>query len=211
MMLNRIFLISTAILLFSAAALAGGFQGGHWVDLTHDFSAETISHPRGQPFVHTPSVVGMTRGGFYMATYNYSGSEHAGTHLDAPVHFHEGGKSIDLVPLDRLMGDVFVIDVKEQVSADPLYLVTVKDVKAWEQAHGTIPAGAIVMFNTGMANVWPDKIKYTGTDKRGNEGVAELKTPPYTPRQPVSWQRNGISRWSAWIRPASTMPGNLTA
>ena len=31
------------------------------------------------------------------------------------------------------------------------------------------------MFNTGLGNVWPDAIKYTGTNKKGNEGVAELQ------------------------------------
>ena len=163
--------------LLPACALAQDFSDGRWVDLTHEFSDETISHPRGQPFVHTPSVVGMTRGGFYMATYNYSGSEHVGTHLDAPVHFHEGGQSIEALSLRRLMGDVVVIDVKEQVAADRQYLVAVDDILDWEAEHGSIPDDSIVLFNTGLANVWPDKIKYTGTDKRGNEGVAELRTP----------------------------------
>ena len=150
---------------------------GHWVDLTHEFSEDTISHPRGQPFVHTPSVVGMTRGGFYMATYNYSGSEHVGTHLDAPAHFHEGGKSIEQLPLEQIIGEAIVVDVKGKVAADQEYLVTVDDILAWEKANGMVPDNSIVLFNTGLANVWPDKIKYSGTDKKGNEGAAELKNP----------------------------------
>jgi kynurenine formamidase len=177
MRVNNFVRLAFAILLFPAGALAQDFGEGRWVDLTHDFSDETISHPRGQPFVHTPSVVGMTPGGFYMATYNYSGSEHVGTHLDAPVHFHEGGKSIEQLSLQRFMGDVVVIDVRNQVAADKEYLVTVDDVLQWEATHGKIPDDSIVLFNMGLARAWPDKIKYTGTDKRGNEGVAELKNP----------------------------------
>jgi kynurenine formamidase len=157
--------------------MAAEFGDGHWVDLTHELSEDNVAHPRSQPFVHTPGVVGMTRGGFYMATYNYSGSEHVGTHLDAPVHFHEGGKSIEQIPIERLMGDVIVIDVKLQVADDMEYLVTVDDFLAWEQDNGEIPSDSIVLINTGLANVWPDAKKYIGTDKKGNEGVAELKNP----------------------------------
>ena len=119
----------------------------------------------------------MTRGGFYMATYNYSGSEHVGTHLDAPAHFHEGGKSIEQIPVEKIIGEAIVVDVKDKVSADPEYLVTVDDILAWEKANGAVPDDCIILFNTGLAKVWPDKIKYTGTDKNGNEGVAELKNP----------------------------------
>ncbi len=166
-----------AALLLPVSSLSLDFDGGHWVDLTHEFSEDTISHPRGQPFVHTPSVVGITRGGFYMATYNYSGSEHVGTHLDAPAHFHEGGKSIEQIPVEQIMGEAIVVDVKDKVAADREYLVTIDDILAWEKANGTVPDNSIILFNTGLANVWPDKIKYSGTDKHGNEGAAELKNP----------------------------------
>ena len=164
-------------LLLPMATFSGDFDHGRWVDLTHEFSEDTISHPRGQPFVHTPSVVGMTRGGFYMATYNYSGSEHVGTHLDAPAHFREGGRSIEQLPIEQIIGEAIVVDVKHKVAADQEYLVTVDDILAWEKTNGAIPDNCIILFNTGLANVWPDKIKYTGTDKRGNEGAAELKNP----------------------------------
>jgi kynurenine formamidase len=158
-------------LLWTSSATAVEFGEGVWVDLSHEFSEDMAGHPRSQPFVHTPGVVGMTRGGFYMATYNYSGSEHVGTHMDAPVHFHEGGKSIDQVSIDRLMGEVIVVNVQAQVADDPNYLVSVDDVLNWEQANGPMPDDCIVMFNTGLANVWPDPLKYVGTDKTGNEGV----------------------------------------
>jgi kynurenine formamidase len=37
---------------------------------------------------------------------------------------------------------------------NPDYEVTVQDVAAWEQAHGTIPAGAVVMAYTGWDERW---------------------------------------------------------
>jgi kynurenine formamidase len=164
-------------LLWAAPAPAVDFGSGSWVDLTHDFAEDAVSFPRGQAFEHTPGFVGETRGGFFMSTYNYSSSEHVGTHLDAPVHFHKGGKSIEEIPIEQLMGEVIVINVKDAVAADRNYLVSVEDLLDWEKANGPIPDDCIVMFNTGLANVWPDKIKYIGTDKRGNEGVAEMKNP----------------------------------
>ena len=35
---------------------------------------------------------------------------HTGTHIDAPLHFIKGGNSIEQIPLDKLMGDVTIID-----------------------------------------------------------------------------------------------------
>ncbi len=176
-LIHRITLTATLGLMLTGTAPAMDFGAGHWVDLTHEFSDHMPSHPRSQEFVHTPGMVGMTRGGFFMSTYNYSGSEHVGTHVDAPVHFHESGKSVDQVPFQQLMGDVIVVDIKRQVEGDMNYLASVDDLLLWEKDHGRIPDNSIVMFNTGLANVWPDSIKYSGTDKRGNEGLAELKNP----------------------------------
>ena len=36
---------------------------------------------------------------------------HLGTHLDAPLHFIEGGKSIENLELEKLLGDVFVLEI----------------------------------------------------------------------------------------------------
>jgi len=35
---------------------------------------------------------------------------HAGTHIDSPLHFVENGSSIDKIPLDKLMGEVAIVD-----------------------------------------------------------------------------------------------------
>ncbi len=35
---------------------------------------------------------------------------HFGTHLDAPLHFIEGGKSVSEISLDKLIGDVYVLE-----------------------------------------------------------------------------------------------------
>lgn len=38
-------------------------------------------------------------------------SDHGGTHLDAPFHFFEDGKTIDQVPLESTFGEAVLIDV----------------------------------------------------------------------------------------------------
>jgi arylformamidase len=42
-----------------------------------------------------------------------SGSVHTGTHMDAPVHFINGGESIDSIPLDACIGPARVIRIQD--------------------------------------------------------------------------------------------------
>jgi arylformamidase len=41
---------------------------------------------------------------------------HTGTHIDAPLHFFKGGKSIDDMPLDAFIGPARVIEIKDTTS-----------------------------------------------------------------------------------------------
>lgn len=43
-------------------------------------------------------------------------SVHTGTHIDAPRHFIEQGKTIDKIPLIRLVGDTLVVKVDDKVN-----------------------------------------------------------------------------------------------
>src|SRR5688572_22751550 len=47
---------------------------------------------------------------------------HTGTHMDAPLHFIEGAKSIDTLPLDLLIGPALVIEVDAQRLIEPKHL-----------------------------------------------------------------------------------------
>lgn len=65
-------------------------------------------------------------------------TSHVGTHIDAPRHFLERGASVDEIPLDRLVGEAVVIDLKgkganSSVSAEEIEAVGV------EILPGTIP------------------------------------------------------------------------
>lgn len=154
---------------------------GSWVDLSHDFSSETIYWPTAKPFSLEVVSAQRTPAGFYYAANNIAAAEHGGTHLDSPVHFAEGRWTTDQIPLERLMGPAVVIDVSQKAGADADYRISPEDLVAWEQAQGRIPEGAIVLFRTGWGSRWPDRARYLGTTKTGAAAVPELHFPGIHP------------------------------
>ncbi len=150
---------------------------GRWVDLTHDFSAETIYWPTAKPFALEVVSAQRTPAGYYYAANNFSAAEHGGTHLDAPVHFAEGKWTTDQIPLDRLVGDAVVVDVESGTDSSADYQVDLNALDEWERKHGAIPAGAIVLFRTGWSRRWPDRARYLGTSRTGSGAVPELHFP----------------------------------
>ena len=152
-------------------------SSGSWVDLSHDFSSETIYWPTAKRFTLEVVSAQQTPAGYYYAANNFSTSEHGGTHLDAPIHFAEGKHTADQVPLDRLVGPAVVVDVVARADADADYRLDVPALKEWERRNGRIPGGTIVLLRTGWSSRWPDKARYLGTTKTGPAGVAELHFP----------------------------------
>lgn len=152
------------------------------VDLTHDFSDETIYWVTAEEF-HLDSVYkGETDKGYFYSANNFSAAEHGGTHLDAPIHFSKTGQSVDEIPLENLFGSAIKIDVAANALDNPDYLVSVDDFLNWEKKEKTqLPNGSIVLLQTGYSQYYPDKIKYLGTDKRGIEAVQDLHFPGLSP------------------------------
>lgn len=154
---------------------------GQWIDLSHDFSEDTIYWVTAEPFKRTTVAEAKTDKGFYYSAYNFSGAEHGGTHLDAPVHFAEGKKTVDQIELNQLIGPGVKIDVSAKAAADRDYQITVDDIKAWESANSEIPEWNIILFQTGFASRWPDKKSYLGTDQKGLDAVKDLHFPGLHP------------------------------
>ena len=152
-------------------------SAGTWVDLSHDFSKETIYWPTARPFSLEVVSAERTPAGFYYAANDFATSEHGGTHLDAPIHFAEGRHTTDQVPLDRLIGPAVVVDVSGQADADADYRLDVAALEEWEGTHGRNPDASIVLVRTGWSSRWPDRARYLGTAKSGAAGVAELHFP----------------------------------
>jgi kynurenine formamidase len=143
--------------------------------LTYPFSPETHHWPTAKPFHFEKVAEGRTPGGFWYSSYNYGGSEHVGTHMDAPFHFAEGKWTTEQVPLSRLIGPGVVIDVRQQTAKNADYTLQVNDIRTWENINGRIPQGSIVLIRSGWGKYWGDGKRYFGSDEPGN--VTDLHFP----------------------------------
>ena len=148
------------------------------VDLTHPFNAKTLYWPTATTgFELERLAFGKTPGGYFYSSNAFASPEHGGTHIDAPIHFHERGISVDRIPLDQLVAPAVVIDVSSKAAKDADYRLTKADVEAWEARHGAVPRGSIVVLRTGWGARWPDARAYFGDDTRGD--ASKLHFPSY--------------------------------
>ncbi|MCP9446669.1 MAG: cyclase family protein [Nitrospira sp.] len=152
-----------------------------FVDLTHAFGSDTIVWPTEQEFRLIVQHAEQSEGGYYYASNRIEMPEHGGTHIDAPVHFSRGGRTVDQIPLDGLIGRAVRVDVKSRCGEDRDYRVTVQDLERWEAEHGRIPDRAIVLLETGYGRYWPSRERYLGTGQRGSDGVQALRFPGLHP------------------------------
>lgn len=139
------------------------------IDLTHTFDARTIYWPTAPSnFQRETLFAGKTPVGFFYSAGRFAAPEHGGTHLDAPIHFFEGGASADAVPLSRLSGPAVVVDISDRARRDADTLLTAKDLTSFAQRHGRLEPGTIVLVRTGWADRWPDRKAYLGDDTPGD-------------------------------------------
>jgi kynurenine formamidase len=75
-----------------------------------------------------------------------------GTHIDAPAHCIEGGKTIESITLSKLITDCVVIRPNCEVNES--YMVMPEDIEEFEKQNGNIEAGAFVIFHTGWDRYW---------------------------------------------------------
>src|SRR5262245_15463262 len=165
-----------------AAAPAGrpliDLGGARLVDLRPPFDQKPVYWPNPPPnFQLNRLSFGKTEAGYFYAANSFCTPEHGGTHIDAPIHFSEHGRTLDQIPVGQLIAPAVVIDVRGKTEANPDYRLTMADVQAWEAKHGAIPQGAIVLLRTGWGQRWPDRKRYLGDDKPGD--ASNLHFPSY--------------------------------
>ena len=142
--------------------------GAELVDLTWPFDEHTLYWPTSpSAFELKQLAYGRTPGGYFYSSNAICTPEHGGTHLDAPIHFAEGKRTADQIPLRQLIAPAVVIDVSDKTAANADYRLTADDVRAWESRHGAIEAGTIVLLRTGWGKRWPDRKAYFGDDRPG--------------------------------------------
>lgn len=167
--------ISAALLLLFTVACASTGTRPHVdlanaevVDLTYTFDEKTLYWPNSPSAFELKQLsYGPTPGGYFYSSYAYSAPEHGGTHLDAPIHFSQHGRTADEIPVRQLIAPAAVIDVSTKAAANADYRLTAEDVRAWEAQHGTIAAGTIVLLHTGWGSRYGDRQLYFGDDTPG--------------------------------------------
>ena len=202
-------IVLVSMLIGCAQKSSNEFPKGQWIDLSHDFSDETIYWVNAESFKRTTVAEGVTPGGYYYSAYNYSAAEHGGTHMDSPVHFAQGKKTVDQVGLEQLIAPAVKIDVSSKAANDRDYLITVDDIKNWEAANGSMPEWCIVLFQTGFGSKWPDKKSYLGTDQKGDAAVKDLHFPGLHP-DAAKWLIENRTIYAVGIDTASIDNGQST-
>jgi kynurenine formamidase len=156
-------IIGLPLLISLIGCSPGVMPKGQLVDMTYPFDEQTLYWPHNKPFEWEKTSWGPSHGGYWYASATFSASEHGGTHLDAPIHFAEGGLSVDQIPPSKLMGEAIVLDIRKKVASNPDYTLQLPDIADWESQHGPIPQKSIVLLLTGWGRYWPDPANYFGS------------------------------------------------
>lgn len=82
--------------------------------------------------------------------------EHSGTHWGAPAHFNADQATADKLPASSFVFPAAVIDIRDNVAANPDYALTLDDVLSYEKVNGKIPDHAMVVAFTGWEKRWDD-------------------------------------------------------
>jgi len=93
-------------------------------------------------------------------------SVHTGTHIDAPKHFIDNGNTIGQIPLDKLVGEVLVMQIDHSVNV--ITDLVLQSHPAFDQLKSTRK----VLFRTRNSALWrtsPNDFRtdYVGIDKSG--------------------------------------------
>lgn len=154
--------LALALLLF-AQRKPDGVPAGNFsnvVDLTHAVGfapANLLEHAPARPaaLVQKESL------------RRVSASSSTNTRIDAPAHLLRGMWTVDQIPPERLIAPLAVLDVTEQVRRNPDYEVSVEDIARWEEIHGDIAPGSVILARTGWSARWVSPRDYRNADKKG--------------------------------------------
>ncbi|KAJ3500413.1 hypothetical protein NLJ89_g9809 [Agrocybe chaxingu] len=115
-----------------------------FIDLSHNLSPSTQIYPGDPSFSSTPHAMHGKDG---YAVQRLSFGTHTGTHIDAPYHFLADGKTIEDVPLHKVVGGLVLIDLADGNLRERQKI-------RWEHIAPHIEGiqtGSIVLINTGWS------------------------------------------------------------
>lgn len=118
------------------------FSFTEMVDLTAPLGADTCTYPTDPAFIKTWHVT-FAEVGACCSRFDFG--PHAGTHVDSPLHFIEGGADVASMPLETFFGPAIVIEALKR----PGELIVPEDFEGAD-----IRAGDIALIRTG----WDERI-----------------------------------------------------
>jgi kynurenine formamidase len=135
-----------------------------------------------------------------MRCHQWSVASQYGTHTDAPIHFHADGRDLSEITEKELMMPLVVIDKSKECAENPDFILTIDDIKAWEEEYGRIPEGAFVAFRSD----WYKKADLENKDENGQ---------PHYPGwdvEAIKWLVEERNIASIGHEPADTDPATVT-
>lgn len=121
--------------------MASDIAGG-WIDVSVPLHTG-MAHWPDNPAVSIERMLSMERGDAANVSKLSMGA-HTGTHMDAPIHFVEGGEGIDMLPLDATIGAARVISIDDAIAITQAEL----------EPHN-LQQGERILFKTRNSNrVW---------------------------------------------------------
>lgn len=122
------------------------------VDLSHEIHSGMPVGLGSRPVEVTRVVTSNELDPLSVRAFHLSMGEHVGTHIDAPFHFCEHGKTVDELVLEKLfMIDAVLLDVSDRRKEA---LIALSDVLAAERYVGGVRKGDAVVISTGCYRDW---------------------------------------------------------
>lgn len=138
------------------------------IDLTQPLGPGTVLWPGSRPFT-TETIVDHDTHGAYARDLRLP--EHAGTHVDAPVHFARDGATTEELTLATLVRPAVRLDVRDLVGDNRSFALAEADIAEIERRDGEIPAGSAVLVHTGWDRFLGDTEQYRGDAQPAFPGV----------------------------------------
>ena len=131
-----------------------------WIDITMPLHKNMPIWPGDTPFKYNLDA-SLTNDGANVGSIQMS--LHAGTHVDAPYHYDDFGKSIDVLPLELFMGGVKILDVigVEEITLQHVEQLELKNVA--RVFFKTKMSYDLYHFQPAFTVVSPETIEYLAT------------------------------------------------
>jgi len=159
---------SCAVVLLTAGSSRDSLSLTHMVDLTHTLSGRFPIVPVPGltfPFDQKP-IASLEKNGVFAEEWHMIA--HNGTHMDAPIHYIEGGRAMDGYDVRELIVPAVVIDIHERAARDRDTQLRVEDIKNWESRYGRVSSHAAVLMYSGWdRKATQDPAGFVGLDDSG--------------------------------------------